>query len=101
MMIGILAEYFNNEGSTKVAAVIPNEVLAAIQQEKYAPWASRCHDDLWKNKKDIQYCTYEDFATGRIPKDTILLVDEIDSLFFSEKPKIRGGKVLSVIHLLN
>jgi hypothetical protein len=30
-MIGILAKYYNNEGNTKVAVVVPNEVLAAIQ----------------------------------------------------------------------
>jgi hypothetical protein len=100
-MIGILAQYFNNEGNTKVAVVIPNEVLAALQQDKYAPWASRTHDDLWTNKKDIHYCTYGDFITGRIPKGTLLLIDEIDSLFFSEKPEIRRGKFYSAIHLLN
>jgi hypothetical protein len=101
LMFGLMSNYINEVYNTKVAVIVPNEVLAAIQQDKYAPWASRCHDDLWKNKKDIHYCTYEDFASGRIPKDTILLVDEIDSLFFSEKPEIRGDKFLSVIHLLN
>jgi hypothetical protein len=36
--------------------------------------------------KGIFYCTYEDFLSGNIPLGTILLVDEIDTLFFNDKP---------------
>jgi hypothetical protein len=33
--------------------------------------------------------------------DTVLLVDEIDSLFFSDLPSMSGGRLLSAILLLN
>jgi len=70
-----------------VAVVVPNEVLAAIQQDKYCPWACRIFDDLFrKYVKKVFYCTYGDLLTGDIPFDTVLLVDEIDALFFSDKP---------------
>jgi hypothetical protein len=68
-----------------VVVVVPNEVLAATQQRKYSPWASKIGDDLFTHHTDIHYCTYADVLTGNIPRDTILLVDEIDSLFFAEK----------------
>lgn len=46
-------------------------------------------DDLWDpNVKEVHYCTYQNFISGDIPKDTILLIDEIDSLFFTDAPKI-------------
>jgi hypothetical protein len=31
---------------------------------------------------DIHYCTYAQFRSGAIPTNSILLVDEVDSLFF-------------------
>jgi len=70
-----------------VVVVVPNEVLAAIQQDKYCPWASKTSDDLLdKEIREVFYCTYEDFRTGRIPLDAIILADEVDALIFSDKP---------------
>jgi len=60
------------------------------------------HDDLWDEKvKSIHYCTYEDFLTGKIPLDAILLIDEIDLLFFNDAPKIIKGKLISSVLLLD
>jgi hypothetical protein len=100
-MFGLLTRYFNLLG-TKVAVVVPNEVLAAIQQDMFSPWASKANDDLFDAKAMvINYCTYEDFLTGNIPLSTICLVDEIDFLFFSDSPKLEGDKFISAILLLN
>jgi hypothetical protein len=49
----------------------------------------------------INYCTYSDFLSGSIPSDTVLLVDEIDSLFFADAPLISGDRLISTILLLN
>lgn len=81
---------------------MPNEVLAAVQQDKYCPWASRISDKLFdKDAKEVFYCTYDDFITGDIPLDAIVFVDEIDALFFNDKPQLKGTKILSAILLLN
>lgn len=101
-MFGLMARYLNLMQGVKVAVVVPNEVLAAIQQDKYCPWASRIQDNLFKkDAKDVFYCTYDDFLTGEIPQDTVILVDEIDALFFNDKPQLKGAKFLSAILLLN
>jgi hypothetical protein len=101
LMFGLLARYFNLLGK-KVAVIVPNEVLAAIQQDMYSPWASKAHDDLFdRTAITIHYCTYEDFLTAKIPSSTICLVDEIDSLFFSDAPKLEGNMFVSSIILLN
>jgi hypothetical protein len=77
-------------------------VLAAIQQDMYSPWASKAHDNLFDAKAVvINYCTYEDFLTAKIPLSTMCLVDEIDSLFFVDAPKLEGDKFISAILLLN
>lgn len=47
------------------------------------------------------YCTHSDLLTGNIPIDTILFIDEIDSLFFSDVPLISGTKFISSILLMN
>jgi hypothetical protein len=57
--------------------------------------------DLFLANTSISYCTYSDFVTGSIPLGTVLLVDEIDSIFFSDAPLISGGRLLSAILLLN
>ena len=49
----------------------------------------------------INYCTYDDLLTGNIPLSALLLVDEIDSLFFADAPALSTGKLLSAILLLN
>jgi len=68
----------------------------------YSPWTSKAHDDLFDAKAlVINYCTYEDFLNGKIPPGTVCLVDEIDSLFFSDAPKLEGDKFISAILLLN
>jgi hypothetical protein len=68
----------------------------------YSPWASKAHDDLFGTKAvTINYCTYEDFLTTKIPLNTICLVDEIDSSFFGDSPKLVGDKFISSILLLN
>mmetsp|Transcript_34342 Transcript_34342/g.25425 ORF Transcript_34342/g.25425 Transcript_34342/m.25425 type:complete len:138 (-) Transcript_34342:63-476(-) len=101
-MFGIMAQWLVQQRGEKVAVVVPSEVLAVTQQDKYAPWASRVYDDLWRAEvAGVFYCTYDDFLTGRIPLNTVLLVDEIDSLFFNDKPAIRGGKFISSVLLLN
>ena len=41
LMFGLMARYLNTTQGVKVTVVVPNEVLAAIQQDKYCPWASR------------------------------------------------------------
>ena len=59
LMLGLMARYLNLICGLKVAVVVPNDVLAAVQQNKYAPWASRVSDDLFKaDAKDVFYCTY-------------------------------------------
>ena len=64
--------------------------------------ASDVHDELWdENIKSIHYCTYNDFLTGKIPLNAILLVDEIDLLFFNDVPKIIKGKLISPVLLLS
>ena len=47
------------------------------------------------------YATYDDFLTGNIPFNAFILVDEIDALFFNDKPTLKGSKLLSSILLLN
>ncbi len=47
------------------------------------------------------YCTHDNFLTGDIPLDAIVFVDEIDALFFSDKPQLKGTKFVSAILLLN
>ena len=102
LILGLLARYLNLHHIMKIAVVIPNEVLAAIQQQKYSPWASKVGDELTTNSViDIHYCTYVDLLTGKIPLNTILLVDEIDSFFFADKPVIVEGQLISAILLLN
>ncbi len=49
----------------------------------------------------IHYCTYVDLLSGRIPATTVLLVDEIDSLFFADKVELVQGRLLSAVLLLN
>ena len=90
-MFGLMSRYFNLKGY-KVAVVVPNEVLAAIQQDMYSPWASRAQSKLFDEKEIcINYCTYEDFFSGKIPSSTICFVDEIDALFFNDLPELQGN----------
>jgi len=101
-MNGMMAKYANKVLGLKVTVIVPNDVLAAVQQDLYCPWANRVYDDMWRtNINGIHYCTYDDFLTGKIPFDTLCLVDEIDSLFFNDKPEIKGAKFISAIILLN
>ena len=100
-MLGLMARYINLVHNKKVIVVVPNQVLAAIQQDKYCPWSSKVGDDLFTIKADIHYCTYEDFLTGNIPTSAAILVDEVDSLFFADAPRIINGELLSAILLLN
>ena len=59
-------------------------------------------DDLWDPLvKEVHYCTYPDFLSGNIPEDAILLVDEIDTLFFSDTPKIVEARLVSSVLLLS
>ncbi len=95
-----MASYLSLIKGRKVAVVVPNEMLAAIQQ-RYSPLNSKDIGDLFLPNTAINYCTYSDFLSGSIPLDTVLLVDEIDSLFFSDSPFISGGRLLSAILLLN
>jgi hypothetical protein len=81
--------------------VVPNEVLATIQQQKYSPWSSKVGDNLYAINADIHYCTYIDFLTGNIPVSATLLVDEIDSIFFADTPSVVANMLLSSILLLN
>jgi hypothetical protein len=85
-MFGLMARYFNIIFNLKVVVVVPNGVLAAVQQLKYSPWASKIGDDLFTDTDVIHYCTYSDLLSGQIPNNAILLVDEIDSFFFNDKP---------------
>jgi hypothetical protein len=80
--------------------VVPNEVLAAIQQ-RYCPRASKDIGDLIVENASTNYCTYDDLLARKIPLSTVLLVDEIDSLFFSDTPVLTNGRFLSAILLLN
>lgn len=101
-MIGIMAVFLNQKYKEKVIVATPNDTLASVQQNKFCPSASDVHDDLWdENVKSIHYCTYDDFLTGRIPLNAIILVDEIDLLFFKDVPKIIKGKLISSVLLLS
>ena len=87
LMFGLMARYTNSRRGVKVVVVVPNKVLAAIQQGKYCPWASKVSDDLYReDAKEIFYCTYDDLLSGNIPSDAIIFVDEIDALFFGDAP---------------
>jgi superfamily II DNA or RNA helicase len=98
---GLMACYIKRFFNMKVAVVVPTESLAAYQQKRYAPWASMIGDDLADSTViDIHYITYDDFLSGDIPVNTFLLVDEIDSLFFSDSPYIKGNRLISAIVLL-
>ena len=105
-MFGLMARYINLNlnlnlnNNKKVVVVVPNETLAAKQQEKYSPWASKDIGDLALDTS-ISYCTYADFLLGTIPTTATLLVDEVDSLFFGDDPVVSGGRLLSTILLLN
>jgi hypothetical protein len=57
--------------------------------------------DLFLNSNTISYCTHSDLLAGNIPINTILFIDEIDSLFFSDAPVISGIKLLSSILMMN
>jgi hypothetical protein len=68
----------------------------------YSPRASKSHSDVFEIiATTVNYCTYEDFLTAKIPLSTICLVDEIDSLFFADSPKLEEDKFISAILLLN
>jgi superfamily II DNA or RNA helicase len=101
LMFGLMSRYINIIYGNKTVVVVPNEILAASQQKKYAPWASEIGDDLFEVNADIHYCTYFDLLTGNIPLNAVLFVDEIDSLFFADVPIIRNTKLISSILLLN
>jgi hypothetical protein len=59
-------------------------------------------DDLYAASNDIHYCTHAQFLSGAIPHNTVLLVDEIDSLFFANKIITTANEVsLSPLILLN
>lgn len=104
-MFGLMARYINFSlninNNKKVVVVVPNETLAAKQQEKYSPWVSKDIRDLSLEDTSISYCTYADFLLGTIPTTATLLVDEVDSLFFGDDPVVSGGRLLSTILLLN
>ena len=101
-IMGIMAVFLNQKHKEKVVVVTPTDTLASVQQTKFCPLASDVHDDLWDdNVKSIYYCTFDDFLTGKIPLNAILLVDEIDLLFFKDAPKISKGKLISSVVLLN
>jgi hypothetical protein len=101
LMLGLMARYLNIMHGNKVVVVVPNEVLAVIQQQKYSPWSSKVGENLLSTKPDIHYCTYDNFLSGNIPLTAVLLVDEADSMFFPDAPTIVDGKLLSAILLLN
>jgi hypothetical protein len=63
--------------------------------------ASKDGDELFIDNIVINYCTYTDFLSGRIPTTTVLLIDEIDSLFFAGEVELAQGKLLSGVLLLN
>ena len=101
-MNGVMAKYANKVLGLKVAVIVPNDVLAAVQQDLYCPWANKVHDDIWRaNVNGVHYCTYDDFLTGKIPFGTLCFVDEIDSIFFNDKPEVKGVTFISAIILLN
>ena len=54
-----MAHYLNIHN--KVVEVVPNDVLAAIQQKEYSPWASKDIEELVLKDTSISYCTYADF----------------------------------------
>jgi hypothetical protein len=91
-MFGLMAHFINTELKCKVAVVVPNETLATIQQDKYCPMSCKVSSALYdQENNDIFYCTYTDLLTGNIPLNTVLLVDEIDSLFFGDQPEVKDG----------
>ena len=102
LMFGLMAHFINTELKYKVAVVVPNETLATIQQDKYCPQACKVSDDLFDASiKEVFYCTYDDFLSGKIPLDTCIFVDEIDTMFFADKPEVKSGLFISAILLLN
>jgi superfamily II DNA or RNA helicase len=101
LMFGLMSCYLNKFHNKKMAVVVPSEVLAAIQQRKYSPGASKIGDELFEVNSAVHYCTYRDLLTGKISTTTVLLVDEIDSLFFANKVELVDGRLISAILLLN
>lgn len=101
LMFGLMSRYVNKIYAKKTVVAVPNEVLAAIQQTKYSPRSSKDIGDVFLNNTLINYCTYFDVLTGNIPIDTIVFIDEIDSLFFSDTPIVNVNRFLSAILLMN
>jgi superfamily II DNA or RNA helicase len=101
LMFGLMSRYINKIQAKKTVVAVPNKVLAAIQQQKYSPCSSKDIGDVFLNNALINYCTYFDVLTGNIPIDTIVFIDEIDSLFFSDTPIVNRTRFLSAILLMN
>ena len=101
LMFGLMSRYINKIYAKKTVVAVPNDVLAAIQQQKYSPCSSKDIGDAFLNNTLMNYCTYFDVLTGNIPIDTIMFIDEIHSFFFSDAPVVNGNRFLSAILLLN
>jgi MoxR-like ATPase len=101
LMFGLMSRYVNLIHGKKTIVAVPNEVLAAIQQKKYSPCSSKDIEDAFLDNILSNYCTYFDFLTGNIPSGTIVFIDEIDSIFFSDTPIINEKRFISAILLMN
>ena len=89
LMFGLMACFINTKNKCKVAVVVPNGTLAAIQQDKYCSKSCKVQSALFDEAEmGVFYCTYDDLLTGNIPTTTVLLVDEVDTLFFSDSPAV-------------
>lgn len=101
-MLGLVAKYLNLFQTKKVAIVVPNDILAADQQKRYAPWSSKDSDTLvLAEETDIHYVSYQNVLSRELPSDLVLLVDEIDSFFFNDEPHLQGSRLVSSLLLLN
>jgi hypothetical protein len=96
-----MARYLNLIHGLKVAVVAPNETLAASQQSMYCPWSSKNIDDLYGEGNHISHCIPSDLLVRKIPPKTVMIYDEVDSLFFSDKPVIFGNVLTSAVLFMN
>jgi hypothetical protein len=101
VMFGLISAYVYKKLGQKVAVIVPTDTLAAVHQ-RYCSYLCRALDALEDTDvPGVFYCTYADFLEGKIPHGFFILVDEIDSIFFTDKPRIENGKFVSAVLLMN
>ena len=82
--------------------VVPTAFLHLYQESNYCLSASRDPADLLDlTVAKISYCSYDQFLSAQLSTtDCILLIDEFHEIFFNQRLKVVGGKLISVVQRL-